>query len=297
MPVPKLPLPLLNLTTVCPVNHSEHPLDMYTFEDDTKCYQMDQVEGSSCRRDAEVDHYWKRLTAASIAADAFASRTKGGQRLGGGSESHIEMKLICPVADHFVLCCSIAYLVLVDLVATRGVPVFIEEHRVTCNTCKKGPLVQDYAHTHTHTCQKCYLYRLWTLVFTVATFPYKNVWLPGISPSGSQVMQSGHRSFSWLPPGKNKLLRAATSHSARQTESAVACVSSSSFVSLAIEQHSVNCQSRTTKLQSGYKPQVHRWTADPAVTLQQHSPLSSQSAPYFIVAITMAKSGVFLCAF
>lgn len=52
-------------------------------------------------------------------------------------QSHIEMKLIRPVADHFVLRCSITDLVLVDLVATGGVSVLVEEHRVSCNACKK----------------------------------------------------------------------------------------------------------------------------------------------------------------
>lgn len=156
-------------------------------------------------------------------------------------------------------------------------------------------------HTHIHThklysCQKCDSNR-WSRpaeeIFNVTMFPYVDVWLPGISPSGSQVMQSRHRSFSWLPLGKNKLLRAAASHFARQTESAVARVCSPSFVSLAIEQHSLSCQSRVTKLQIGYKAQVRRWMADPALTQPQRSPPSSQSAPRFIAPIMMAKGAVF----
>lgn len=45
-------------------------------------------------------------------------------------KSHVEVKLIGPVPDHFVLRRSVPDLVLVDLVATRGISVFIEEHWV-----------------------------------------------------------------------------------------------------------------------------------------------------------------------
>lgn len=44
--------------------------------------------------------------------------------------THIEMELIRPVADYFVLGRSVSDLVLVNLVASRGISVFIEEHGV-----------------------------------------------------------------------------------------------------------------------------------------------------------------------
>lgn len=61
--------------------------------------------------------------------------------------------------------------------------------------------------------------RLCADIFNMTMFSYESVWLPGRFPSGSQVMQSGDRSFSWLPADKNKLPRAAASHSTRQTAS------------------------------------------------------------------------------
>lgn len=72
--------------------------------------------------------------------------------------SHVEVKLIGPVPDHFVLRCSVPELVLVDLVATRGVSVFIEEHWVAGNTwikehCNAVSIIYVY-----HT-QKVYVYQ------------------------------------------------------------------------------------------------------------------------------------------
>lgn len=45
--------------------------------------------------------------------------------------AHVEMELIRPVADYFVFSCPVDDLVLVDLVASRSISVFIEEHRVS----------------------------------------------------------------------------------------------------------------------------------------------------------------------
>lgn len=44
--------------------------------------------------------------------------------------AHVEMELIRPVANDFVFRCSISDLVLVDLVAPRGISIFVEEHWV-----------------------------------------------------------------------------------------------------------------------------------------------------------------------
>lgn len=43
-------------------------------------------------------------------------------------KAHVEMELIRPVANNFVFGRSVSDLVLVDLVATRGVSILIEEH-------------------------------------------------------------------------------------------------------------------------------------------------------------------------
>lgn len=45
--------------TVRPVNHSERPLDIYTFENETKPYQMDQEELVNKLAAAEVDRHQK----------------------------------------------------------------------------------------------------------------------------------------------------------------------------------------------------------------------------------------------
>lgn len=45
--------------------------------------------------------------------------------------AHVEMELICPVANYFVFGCPVSDLVLVDLVASRGISIFIEEHWVS----------------------------------------------------------------------------------------------------------------------------------------------------------------------
>lgn len=47
------------------------------------------------------------------------------------------MKLICPVANHFVFSCPVFDLVLVDLVTTGGISIFIEEHRVASYALNK----------------------------------------------------------------------------------------------------------------------------------------------------------------
>lgn len=52
-------------------------------------------------------------------------------------DTHIEMKLICPVANHFVFSCPVFNLVLVDLVATGSISVFIEEHWVASYALNK----------------------------------------------------------------------------------------------------------------------------------------------------------------
>lgn len=52
-------------------------------------------------------------------------------------DAHIEMKLICPVANHFVFSRSVSDLVLVDLVTTRSISIFIEEHRVASYSLNK----------------------------------------------------------------------------------------------------------------------------------------------------------------
>lgn len=46
-------------------------------------------------------------------------------------KAHVEMELICPVANYFVFGCPVSDLVLVDLVASRGISIFIEEHWVS----------------------------------------------------------------------------------------------------------------------------------------------------------------------
>lgn len=67
----------------------------------------------------------------------------------GVLESYIEMKLIGPVADNFVLRCPIPDLVLVDLVATGGVSVLVEQHRVSCNAWNKT-IITAVTHKHKH---------------------------------------------------------------------------------------------------------------------------------------------------
>lgn len=52
-----------------------------------------------------------------------------GHRIENAS-AHIQMELIRPVTNNFVLGCSVSDLVLVDLIASRGISVFIEEHWV-----------------------------------------------------------------------------------------------------------------------------------------------------------------------
>lgn len=47
--------------------------------------------------------------------------------------THIEIKLICPVADDLVLRREVSYLVLVDLVASGCISIFVKEHRVSCD--------------------------------------------------------------------------------------------------------------------------------------------------------------------
>lgn len=36
------------------------------------------------------------------------------------------MELVSPVANDFVLCCFVIYLILVDIIATRSIPILIE---------------------------------------------------------------------------------------------------------------------------------------------------------------------------
>lgn len=52
-------------------------------------------------------------------------------------DAHIEIKLICPVANHFVFSRLVSDLVLVDLVTTGSISVFIEEHRIASYALNK----------------------------------------------------------------------------------------------------------------------------------------------------------------
>lgn len=47
------------------------------------------------------------------------------------------MKLICPVANHFVFSCPVFDLVLINLVTTGSISVLIEEHRVASYALNK----------------------------------------------------------------------------------------------------------------------------------------------------------------
>lgn len=38
------------------------------------------------------------------------------------------MQLVSPVANNFVLCCLVIYLVLVDFIAARSIPILVELH-------------------------------------------------------------------------------------------------------------------------------------------------------------------------
>lgn len=48
-------------------------------------------------------------------------------------KAHIEKELIRPMANDFVFSRSVSDLVLVDLVATRGISIFIEEYWIASN--------------------------------------------------------------------------------------------------------------------------------------------------------------------
>ena len=52
-------------------------------------------------------------------------------------DAHIEMKLICPVANHFVFSRLVSDLVLVDLITTGSISVFIEEYWVASYALNK----------------------------------------------------------------------------------------------------------------------------------------------------------------
>lgn len=41
------------------------------------------------------------------------------------------MELVSPLANDFVLCCFVIYLVLVDIIAPRSIPILIELHRIS----------------------------------------------------------------------------------------------------------------------------------------------------------------------
>lgn len=78
---------------VRPVNHSERPLDIYTFEDESKPYQMDQEELVNKLAVAEVDRHQKTLTSASLAPSLLLGRcageqNKGRREVGGVGISH-----------------------------------------------------------------------------------------------------------------------------------------------------------------------------------------------------------------
>lgn len=47
------------------------------------------------------------------------------------------MELVCPVADDLVFCGVVFHLVLIDLIATRGISVNIEDHWSARNSCRK----------------------------------------------------------------------------------------------------------------------------------------------------------------
>lgn len=40
------------------------------------------------------------------------------------------MELVSPVANDFILCCFVVYLVLVDIIAARSIPILIKLHRI-----------------------------------------------------------------------------------------------------------------------------------------------------------------------
>lgn len=44
------------------------------------------------------------------------------------------MEFVCPVTDDFIFSCPVSDLILVDLVASRGISVFIEEHWVASDS-------------------------------------------------------------------------------------------------------------------------------------------------------------------
>lgn len=49
------------------------------------------------------------------------------------SIAYIEVELICPVADDFILCRAVSDLVLVDLITAGGISVLVEQHGVASN--------------------------------------------------------------------------------------------------------------------------------------------------------------------
>lgn len=103
-----------------PVNNLKHHLDICIFEEAIKRYEiLNEVLESSCTHESIANTEGNKNVQAKHCQSSGLLKRK---------YPYIKMKLICPVANHFIFCCAVSDLVLVDLITTRGISIFIEEH-------------------------------------------------------------------------------------------------------------------------------------------------------------------------
>lgn len=86
---------------------------------------------------------------------ARGSRTLRGEKrnlqgLPLGAQPHLEVQVVCPLPDDFVLRGGVPDLVLVDVVTPWSISVLIERHRSPSNACGKGGAQHPQHPQHPH---------------------------------------------------------------------------------------------------------------------------------------------------